>query len=152
MNQRFNEKIESMKRNNKNDELIIILKNGIDEEIVYNALRSIYNIALNVPKVKTEEGMGGRFGDSDIDIDKAVEPIKRFIDEVIRIEDQKNKKETIYKCFRILSDNYTKTATYEEYKLNSCVIENVYYNLNKIPKKKFEDIKENLINKIQLLG
>ncbi|GEM_PF-3690961 len=155
MNERenFENEVENMKSNNMENGLTEVLTMGVREDIIYNALRATYEIALKAPKFKNNDGvMSASF--QYVDMEHAVLPVQIFMGELIK--NGLSKDNTLKKSFEVIKDNYEKSSSSQEYNSMSGMVNDnknnqfsghvgTYYNLNSIPEDSWKFIK-NYIN------
>ncbi|WP_026881335.1 hypothetical protein [Clostridium akagii] len=159
--ERYDDEIERMKLNNEKNDLIEILKQGINSDKLYNALRSIYLIAFNSKPINNGDNNKVQVVHQFSDMDNAVVKIKELILEYDRnnfITGETTNR--IESCLNLLKKYYTLSATNEEINSKSGMVKNenynnqicgvigTYYNFNDIPNDSWVDIKKYIMERI----
>ena len=153
----FKNKIDNLKLRNVKNELIEVLTMGIDQEVIYSALRVVYEIVLKAAIVKNRNGvisMSFQY----VDMENAVIPVRILAGELIN--KGLSKINALEKCFRIIKENYEKSASTIEYASKMGMVRNnnpkaigeigTYYNFNSISEDSWEFIKDYINDRIEI--
>lgn len=145
----FNDKIQNMILNKKDNDLLTAINIGVNTDILYEALRNVYLIAYNAKRFKDKDGkIGAAFQFADID--NASISFNNLVSEFVNFKYSKS--DAIEQSLYIIENFYTIAASNSERSSNSGMVENsnrnynfgvvgTYYVFDEIPQDTLEEIK-----------
>lgn len=151
----FISKLENYKEENPSSELVYYINKGLDLEILYDALRSLYMVVYCAPLFKKK---GRIFASYQFrDIDNTIEPIRTLSDELIRLGEERGS--APQKAIEICKGHYLLSASdYEIKKMHEFVKDEdefqygyigTHLKFNEFASDAWDNIKNDILMKIE---